>query len=259
MWEIPLAKTWDEYNKEGKTTKITGRFFHPKQSDELYDMKKDPNSINNLIDTPEYRQIAEKMRKQLTSWQLQVYDAGLMPESDIVRRAKKYHTTIYEMVRNPKQYNLKAYLQLSDLALQKDPVNLPVFMKAVKHPDCAIRYWGTVGAFLVADNLNSTQKKNIAALLKDDSHEVRGMAAWTLIKTGYQKKEAMAALQEMIESYSYALLSVLNILDWMGEDAKPLMPTVAAVHSGELNIRKMQRTLLGKFGMEIPEWAQEKK
>jgi len=259
MWEIPLAQAWDDDFKAGKTSAVTGRFFTPKKSDELYDMQRDPDSVHNLIDNPEYAQVLQKMRKKMTAWQMQIHDAGLMPESDIVRRAKKYNTTIYELVRNPKRYDLKSYLKLSDLALQKNSENLPIFMKAIKRPDSAVRYWGIVGCFLVADSLSSAQKKSISTLLSDSSDEVRGMAAWTLIKTDYQKEEAQSVLRKMLKDDSYAILSIMNILDWMGEDAKPLMSEVVAVHSGEMNVRKMQRTLLEKFNLEVPEWAMEKK
>ena len=258
MWEIPLTQAWNQDFKAGKTSAVTGRFFVPKQKDELYDMEKDPDSVNNLVDNPEYSEVLEKMRVALRNWQEKIFDAGLLPESEMVRRAARNHTTIYEMVRNPSLYNLKGYLELSDLALQKDPENLPVLVRALKSKDCGMRYWGVVGCFLLSDQLSASQKKAVAGLLGDSSDEVRGMAAWTLVKTGYRKQAALKCLRGMIREYSYALLSILNILDWMGEDARPLMPDVAAIHSGDMNIQKMQRTLLGKFGMEIPASAREK-
>jgi arylsulfatase A-like enzyme len=259
MWEIPLMKSWDADYKAGKTTARTSRFFTPKNSDELYDMHKDPDSVDNLIDNPEYRQILQKMRGEMTQWQMGIYDAGLMPESDIARRAKNNNLTIYELVRNPKLYDLKVYLKLSDLALAKEVGNLPTLGKALQNDDCAIRYWGVVGCFLLSDQLSLQQQKAVAKLLTDSSDEVRGIAAWTLVKTGYQKNKAFTTLQKMLDDYSYAILSILNIIDWMGDDAKPLMPSVASIHSKDLNIRKMQRTLLEKFDLEVPEWAQEKK
>ncbi len=257
MWEIPMMKAWDDCNKAGETSAVTGRFFTPKRSDELYDMEKDPDSVNNLIDNPEYRRVVGKMRKKLASWQEQIHDAGLMPESDVVRRARENNTTIYEMVRNPKLYNLKAYLELSDLALEKNPENIPRFLAALKSEDCAIRYWGVTGCFLVADALSPGQQQEIATRLSDSSHEVCGMAAWTLVKTGYRKQDALDCLRGILNVKSYALRSTLNILDWMGDEARPLMPAVAAINSREINTRKMQRTLLGKYGMEIPASARK--
>jgi arylsulfatase A-like enzyme len=257
MWEIPMTKAWDDYNKAGKTTAVTGRFFTPKNSDELYDMEKDPDSVNNLINNPEYRTVVKKMRKQLTEWQERIYDAGMLPESEIAKRAKKNNTTIYEMARNPKLYNLKAYLKLSDLALEKNPNNLPTFEKSLQSPDLGIRYWGVVGCFLLSDDLSSSQKKALANLLSDPSHEVRGMAAWVVVKTNDQKKEALDALEKMIQENSYAILSILNILDWMGDDARSLMPAVGSIQSKDQNIQKMQRTLFEKFGIDIPASAKK--
>jgi len=257
MWEIPMAQAWDDYNKAGKTTAVTGRFFTPKNSDELYHMEKDPDSVNNLIDNPEYRQIVKKMRQQLNGWQEQIYDAGMLPEVEMIKRADENNMTIYEMVRNSKLYNLKAYLDLSDLALEKNPENLPTFGKALKSDDCGIRYWGIVGCFLVSDSLLTFHKNAVSKLLSDPSHEVRGMVAWTLLKIGYQKQVALKSLKKMLESDSYALLSILNILDWTGDDAQSLMPSVATIVSKDKNVQKMQRTLLEKFGQEIPASAKK--
>jgi len=94
-------------------------------------------------------------------------------------------------------------------------------------------------------------------LLSDPSHEVRGMAAWVLVKTNDQKKEALGALEKMIQENSYATLSILNILDWMGDDATSLMSAVGSIQSKDKNIQKMQRTLFGKFGMDIPASAKK--
>jgi len=257
MWEIPMTQAWDDYNKAGKTTAITGRFFTPKNSDELYNMEKDPDSVSNLIDNPEYRQIVKKMRGQLNGWQAQIHDAGMLPESEIIKRADENNITIYEMVRNPKLYNLKAYLELSELALEKDPENLPTFGKALQNTDLGVRYWGVVGCFLVSDSLSVSQQKAVSKLFSDPSHEVRGMAAWTLVKTEYEKQAALGCLQKMLDNNSYAQLTLLNILDWMGDDAKTLMPSVAAIKSKDKNIQKMQRTLLEKFGQPIPASAKK--
>ena len=251
MWQMPAYKAWSDYFKAGKTDAVTGRFFTEKNGDELYDTVKDPDNVNNLIDNPEYKEVLARMRKKLTAWQERIYDAGLMPEAEIVKRARDNNTTVYEMVRNPALYNLKAYLEISDIALEKNPGNLSTLQTALESKDSAIRYWGIVGCFMIAEDLGDS-KSTVYKLLNDPSHEVRGMAAWTLCKINYKKNDALLCLKKLLNSNSYDLLSILNIIDWIGEDAKALIPDILALRSKNNNIMKMQRTLLEKFDIPVP-------
>ncbi|MCF7817216.1 MAG: sulfatase [Kiritimatiellales bacterium] len=221
LWKMKATVAWDEYVTAGKASEVEARFFAPKRwTEELYDNRKDPDNVDNLIQNPEYRVVAARMRAGLRSWQETIFDAGLMPESEMVKRAAANHTTIYEMVRNPKLYNLPALINAADVALAKSSMTFPMLMQMIKDPDCGIRYWGAVGCFLV-----TAKPDGIDALLEDESHEVRAMAAWLLIKTG-EKEKGLACMEKMLKEKSYATLSVLNIIDWMGDDGQTLIPLV---------------------------------
>jgi N-sulfoglucosamine sulfohydrolase len=255
LWKMTATQAWVEHVESGKASEVEARFFKPKGwTEEFYDMKKDPDSVDNLIDNPEFAQIIGKMRGGLRAWQEQVHDAALLPEADMARRAAENKTTIYELVRNPKLYNLPALLDAADLALEENRGNLPALRKLLANPDSGLRYWGIVGCFLLNDPQAGFQ------CLEDDSHEVRAMAAWLLIRTG-EKDKGFQCLENLVSEESYALLKVLNIADWMGDGAKPLMPAIQAVkfkkdheaiHQNHKNIqgyqKRMQLTLLKKFG-----------
>lgn len=220
LWKMKASQAWEEHVKSGRATEVQSRWFAPKDyAEELYDMQADPDSVNNLIDTPEYREVAERMRVQLRGWQESVHDAALLPESEMVKRAADHNMTIYEMVRDPKLYNLSALLDAADLALEKDPANREALMKLLNNPDSGLRYWGIVGCFLLNDPQAGLKG------LDDDSHEVRAMAAWLLIHTG-EKEKGFKCLENLLKTHSYATLMVLNMMDWIGEDAHELLPTV---------------------------------
>jgi hypothetical protein len=123
-----------------------------------------------------------------------------------------------------------------------------------------------VGCFLINDQQAGFQ------CLEDDSHEVRAMAAWLLVRTG-EKEKGLQCLENLITEESYALLKTLNILDWMGDDAKPLLPSVQAIkfekdheaiHQNYSNIqgyqKRMQANLLDKFDIQpLPAEPKEKR
>jgi hypothetical protein len=71
------------------------------------------------------------------------------------------------------------------------------------------------------------------------------MAGWLLLRSG-DKKVGLQCLEHLLKENSYATLSVLNIIDWAGDDAKPLLPTVQALKVKNYE-RKMQLQLLAKY------------
>jgi arylsulfatase A-like enzyme len=242
LWKIRATAAWEEHVKSGQATELQRRFFAPKGfTEEFYDMQADPDCTINLVGRTEHRDTLNEMRAALRKWQLEIRDAGLLPESEMVKRAAEHDVTVYEMVRNPDLYTLPALLDAADLALEKDRANLPALRRLLKSPDAGIRYWGITGCFLLNDAEQARER------LSDESHEVRCMAAWLMINTGHEK-EGYTCLRKLLEKDSPAALTVLNIIDWMGEEGRPLMPAVKAFKTEQGRYPEdMRKTLLEKF------------
>lgn len=220
LWKMKGTQAWEEYVKTGQASPKQAKYFSAKEyTEEFYRLENDWDNTNNLIDDKEYSKRIEAMRGALRHWQLDIYDSALLPESEMVKRAKDNNTSIYEMVRNKELYNLPALLDAADVALEHNPEHIDQLRNMLSDKDGGIRYWAMVGAFLLNDEAAALMAIN------DKSHEVRAMAAWTLIRTGKQQA-GFACLKSMLQDNSYATLKILNIIDWMGEDGEELMPTV---------------------------------
>lgn len=219
LWKMVATQTWEDAYKNHRTDAVTGRFFELKPVEELYDMQADPDNVVNLADRPEHRQTLDKLRAQLRQWQLDVHDSGLLPEAERDRRSTENHLTIYEMVRDPKLFNLPAYLDAADLALAKNPANVPALLKLLASKDSGLRYWGTVGLYVLGKPDASVQKA-LESVLADPCGEVRAMAAWTLLQSGNPGK-GQTVLAEMLKTHNRASLLALNVIDWAREDIKP--------------------------------------
>ncbi len=240
LWKMKATQAWVEYVESGKASKVEARFFEPKGwTEELYDIEQDPDNINNLIDNPEYAQVIKRMRENLRSWQKAVFDTGMLPESEMVKLAAQNNTTIYEVARDRSLYNLPQLLDAADLALEENETNLLALRRLLNSPDLGLRYWGIVGCFLLDDTQSALK------CLEDDSHEVRAMAGWLLLRSG-DKRMGLQCLEHLLKENSYATLSVLNIIDWAGDDAKPLLPTIRALKLKNYE-KKMQLQLLAKY------------
>jgi arylsulfatase A-like enzyme len=226
LWIMKATQAWEMHHKAGKTDAITGRFFGTKPMEELYDSVADPDNVHNLIDDPKYRQQADRLSGLLDKWQQENYDSGLLPESELVKRAEAHNTTIYKLVRDPALYDLKAYQDASALALQQKPSNLPAFYKNFSAEDAGIRYWAVVGCF----NLQLNTPLNLELIKKrldDNSDHVRIMAAWILYRAG-DKQAAQGCWNELLENDSYASLKIFNIIDWIGEGVEPYAAAMKA-------------------------------
>ena len=221
LWKAPATPAWEQHHRAGKTDAVTGRFFRPRVSEEFYDNKTDFDNVNNLIDLPEHQQKITELKQALRQRQLELYDSGLLPEKMRERRAAANNMTIYEMVRNKQLYPLEQYLDAADLALERNESNLQTFVDLMSHDDEGMRWWAIVGLHLLEDDARPAADVMQQAL-KDESHEVRVMSAWTLIKLG-SSEEAMACLDDLLFQRTTNATMLHNVLDWMGEPARPLV------------------------------------
>lgn len=242
QWLMKATVAWEEQVKSGRATEVQARYFQPKGwTEELYDTQVDPDCVTNLAADPAYAERRDAMRAALRAWQLEIHDSGLWPETEMERRAAAAKVTIYDLVRDPAQYDLPALLDAADLALEQKPANLPRLRAMQASPDLGLRYWGTMGGL----QLNDLAAGHAA--LADPSHEVRALGAWLLIRAG-EKEPGLAALEELLREESYAILSVLNIIELIGDDAQSLRPVIAAAtYDREAYPTRMQEMLLAKF------------
>ena len=221
LWKAQLTPAWEQHHREGKTNAITGRFFEPRAPEEFYDNQSDFDNVHNLIDAPEHQERVAELRAALRAKQLELRDSGFLPEKMRERRAAENNTTIYEMVRNEKLYPLEAYLDAADLALERDKSNLATLKKRMSHSDEGMRWWAVVGLRLL-DKDARLASAVLKRALEDESHEVRMMAAWTLIELG-QRKQALATLENLVFEGTENEPMLHNVIDWIGEPAHPIV------------------------------------
>lgn len=221
LWKAQLTPAWEQHHLEGKTNEITGRFFEPRVSEEFYDNQSDFDNVHNLIGAPKHQKMIAELKTALRKKQLELHDSGLLPEKMRERRAAENNLTIYAMARNQKLYPLERYLDAADLALERNKANLKTFKQWMSDDDEGIRWWASVGL-----NLLEKDARGASAILKkaltDESHEVRILSAWTLIKTG-QSKQGLAVLDDLIVNGTNNEPMLHNVIDWIGEPAFPLV------------------------------------
>ena len=95
------STTWQSMLKQGEKAMVgkrpVGRYLH-RAAEELYDITRDPDEVNNLAAVPQHRAALESMRSQVLDWRrstgdpwmiLQDYSGGPKPRSERERKGKK--------------------------------------------------------------------------------------------------------------------------------------------------------------------------
>ena len=199
------------------------RMFHPKPPEELYDLRNDPQELQNLAYLPEYQDRVKNMRAQLHDWIRRYRDTGLLPEAEYMQRAQG--TTPYEMAHDPAQYPLKEVLAAAELVGTDDSVKMTA---AMQHGDSGVRYWGLVAS--QASDLPTTRfRDDWTALLQDPSPSVQITAAEYLLHEA-ASPAALAVLEKWVQDErGWLALSAARSIELIGARAEPLVPTLRQV------------------------------
>jgi len=200
--------------------------------EELYDTEKDPDNTNNLANRPEYKSKIESMKRSLADWQSEIFDAGLLPEGERYRRSQENGLTIYEMVRKPKLYDLKTYVNCSDVALMKDVTNAEEMSQWVSSNDSGVRYWGILGLHLLGDSVGE-HKEAVLKGLKDQNDDVKALSAWSAFHLG-EKSKAVKAWSEILSRKSMTNLAVLNFVELTGLVDSSLLRAIEGIQKTEM-------------------------
>ena len=208
LWQLEASRAWAEHHRTNQTDAITGAFFQPRQLvEELYDPRRDPDNVINLAHRAEHQEDLKTMRAAMRDWQLEVRDTGLITEEMMARRARKHSTTVYDLAQEPDLYDLPAYLDAADVALAADPANTEHFIASLQ---------------------NAEAIPALKSRLRDEEHDIRALAAWTLIRAGQEKDAARKCLIALLKGQSYASLLALNVIDLSDDDVSIYLPAIHA-------------------------------
>ncbi|WP_111708875.1 sulfatase family protein [Lutibacter citreus] len=84
----PIVTDLKKLHKEGKLSPYQDKhWFGIRPTEELYDLKADPNQMNNLVNDPKYATVAKDHRDYLENWIKETDDQGQYPEASAQLKA----------------------------------------------------------------------------------------------------------------------------------------------------------------------------
>jgi uncharacterized sulfatase len=224
MFETPTTQVWKRLYDEGKLKPPQTYFWEPKPPEELYDLRNDPDEVNNLASSPEPREVLERLRKAEQDWVRSVRDVGLLPEAEIHSRSKG--STPYEMGHDDRRYPLERVLAVAEKASSRTNWPAGELAKALDDADSGVRYWAAMGLLMRPARSVRWAVKVLRPALADPSPSVRVVAAEALarIGTGADLETALKTLTELAppdKNGVYVAMAALNAIDRLGEKGKP--------------------------------------
>jgi arylsulfatase A-like enzyme len=233
MFETPTTRVWKQLYDEGKLNAAQRRFWEPKPAEELYDLEKDRDEVNNLAQTAAHKEILTRLRGAQQQLALQVRDIGFLPEAEI--HSKGAASSPYEAGHDPEKYPMERVMGAAELASGLKADAMPKLIQGLGDEDSAVRHWSALGILMRgAEAVRQAEAGLKKALAQDASPYVRITAAEALGRYGKESdlRTALAALLELVpadRNGAYVSLYALNAMDSLGAKAKAALGAVQAM------------------------------
>lgn len=248
----PAFKALREAKLGGLNNEEQDKLWLPKPREELYDLKADPQELNNIVGHEDLQETRAELRAELEAWMKETKDLGLLPEAEYMIRSE--NSSPYDYARTS-TYKVDAIHMAAELVGSDDKVAIQT---ALQNEDAGVRYWGVM-AVRNFSALDSELMERLQPLLTDESPSVQIMAAETLcMKTPHQ--QAIEVLGKWVEDERpWLALQAARSIQLVGPAARPLIPKLYQVlekNLGEPGARRKYKDFnYAAFTSWALEWA----
>ncbi len=207
-----------------------------KPVEEFYDLEADPHEINNLAKDPAHKEKLDELRRALTTWQLEIGDIGLIPESEI-ERLKKEAGSDYAILRqsdDPDAYINRLTAAATDASTAPDFYKLTAYLI---DDDPSVRFWGATGIGNFSEEAKEAPitRTELEKALADTAPAVRVAAARALCRME-ETELGLPVLADVLSGENqWARLEAAIVLDELDEVARPVLSALQAALKDQPN------------------------
>ena len=224
MFETPTTRVWKDLYDAGRLTPPRTHFWERKPAEELYDLRADPDEVENLAADPAHGSTLQRFQGALREHLLSVRDLGFLPEPEL--HARSGNRAPFDLGQDASRYPLAPILDMADLASRQDRPALPELVAALGRTDSAVRYWGATGLLIRGASGVEAARNELRLALDDTSPGVQIVAAEALGRYGGDDDTAAAlrvllARADLNHNGVYTAMLALNALDYLDERAGP--------------------------------------
>jgi arylsulfatase A-like enzyme len=200
--------------------------WHPKPVEELYDLKADPQELNNLAASPGYAEVLLKMRGLLKEHIMKTRDAGFLFEPEMMMRSMG--NTTYEMAHDPVKYDLGKIFETAEMV---GKAHAPEMADRLEDPDSGVRFWALMGLMNAREEAKDYIVQ-IERLLDDESPTVQIATAGLLCKLNKPEKALPVLGKWMNDERMWLALYAARTIQETGKAALPLVPEIRKTLAG---------------------------
>ena len=84
--QIPMMEEMIDLKDQSKLNEVQSTWFKTKQKEELFNLKKDPHRLHNLVGNPQFKEVRRRMRAALLEFRDTYIDYGMMPEGKLINQ-----------------------------------------------------------------------------------------------------------------------------------------------------------------------------
>jgi hypothetical protein len=235
MFQTQTTQVWKKLFDEGKLTPEQSAFWQPKHYEELYDMAADPDQVHNLAasEASEARGALGRLRSAMDGHLRAVRDTGFLPEAEMHRRAKDFGNP-YALGHDPKALAFDRILEAAARAADTASAGAAQIAALLDDSEAVVRYWGALGLIIRGEAAVKDALARLRPMLKDESPSVRIVAAEALGRFGAESDlgtvlETLIAEADSAAGDSFRAIEALNVIDRLGDKAKPLAARLKAL------------------------------
>lgn len=184
-----------------------------KPAEELYDTQTDPHQLRNLAGSPAHAAILERLRTDLRAWMIRTRDTGLLPEPDMMARAKGGSP------KDIRDFPIERILDAAEL-VGRGAQHLGRLQELLGDSDAAVRYWALTG-LTVLKEAAAPAADAIEKALDDSAASVRIAAAEAALGLRASSKAQKALEVEVLREDSIVALQAAIVFWYLGEKARP--------------------------------------
>ncbi|MCX6629888.1 MAG: sulfatase-like hydrolase/transferase [Candidatus Solibacter sp.] len=182
MFETPTTRVWKKLYDEGKLNAAQSRFWQTKPAEELFDLEKDRDEVNNLAQAAAHREILARLRDAQRQLAVEVRDVGFLPEAEIHSRGAA--SSPYQAGHDAAKYPLERIMAAAELAAGLQPEAMPKLIQGLGDGDSAVRHWSAMGILMRSAEAVRQAESALKKAMADQSPYVRITAAEALGRHG---------------------------------------------------------------------------
>ena len=248
MFETDTTRVWKRLYDAGTLEPPRTFFWEPKPSEELYDLRDDPDEVRNLAGSASHRAVRDRLRGALDAHIRLTRDLGALPEHDM--RARSETLTPYELGESSAAALTRIW-QAADRASDRS-VPLLAIVGDLSDADPAVRYWAAVGCLIRGAEAVAQAGPRLAAMLEDEEVGPRIAAGEALGRFGTPAQAAdarrtLVAAADVRASGLYGAVLALNAINHLGDAAPELKAAVGALPRTHDSIDARERDYLPRL------------